>query len=164
MGLFSWFSGQNSSAAGISSSQDPNRGVRTTHSDKHSKCFLIRGNTLRIPLFHECICMNVCVRLPLPSVPSAQPLPNCQLRLEEPVFMEVWLNPVLTAFTYDLLILLLHSPTSLPISWSAPPPFVPFLYSSYSLFFFVHSFFVQPCMISHPSCSRCLSHPAPLCI
>lgn len=60
-GLFSWFSGQNRSAAENSSSQDPIGGMRTTHADKHSDCFLIRGSTPHIPLFHECICVYVCV-------------------------------------------------------------------------------------------------------
>lgn len=101
------------------------------------------------------VCMRVFtnisrIHFPFPSLPSAQPLPNFKLRLEEPVFMEVRLNPVLTAFTYDHFILLLYSPTPLPISQTTPPPFVPFLYSSTFLTICSLSFFVQPCMISPP--------------
>lgn len=97
-----------------------------------------------------CVFTNIPrIRFPFPSLPSAQPLPNYKLRLEEPVFMEVWLNPVLTAFTYDHLILLLHSPTPLPISQTTPPPFVPFLYSSTFLTICSLSFFVQPCTTPH---------------
>lgn len=106
-------------------------------------------------------------RIPVrpPSHPSCWPLPVCQLWLEEAVFMEVWLNPVLAASRHDLLILLPHSHSPLTISQTAPPLLAHSVY--YSTF---HSGSIplhlptspQPSMIS-PSRSRCPPHPVSLC-
>lgn len=83
--------------------------------------FLTGGGSLSVPFFHDCArwvrlrTQTSLVFQYLPLLPSCWTLPVCQLWLEEAVFMEVWLNPVLAASRHDLLILLSQSQTAPPL-------------------------------------------------